>query len=57
MKCFDLDETCIFGPEAKNTFPSFRTQSKHKSASEAVSLEPEQLSVSVWYDDDDPMYV
>jgi hypothetical protein len=37
----------FFEPKAKNTFPSFRTQSKHKSASEAVSLEPKQLSVTV----------
>jgi hypothetical protein len=26
INCFDVDETCIFEPKAKNTFPSFRTQ-------------------------------
>jgi hypothetical protein len=30
---------------------------KHDSAFEAAFLEPKQLFVFVWYDDDDPMYV
>jgi hypothetical protein len=49
MNYFDVDETCIFEPKAKNTFPSFRTHRSVKFASfvliEALSLEPKQLSV------------
>jgi hypothetical protein len=55
MNCFDVDETCIFEPKAKNTFP-FLYATKHKSASEAVFLEPKQLSICM-NDDDDPLYV
>jgi hypothetical protein len=47
----------FFEPKVKNTLPSFRTQRSMNLLFEAVCLEPKQLSVSVWYDDDDPMYV
>jgi hypothetical protein len=47
MKCFDVVETCIFEPKAKNTFPSFRTQRSMNLLLEAVCLEPKQLSVFV----------
>jgi hypothetical protein len=47
MKCFDVVETCIFEPKAKNTFPSFRTQQSTNLLLEAVCLDPKQLSVSV----------
>jgi hypothetical protein len=57
MNCFDVDETCIFWAEGEKHLPFFSYTTKHKSAFEAVSLEPKQLSDSVWYDDDDPMYV
>ena len=57
MKCFDVDETCIFWAEGEKHLPFFSYTTKHESAFEAVCLEPKQLSVSVWYDDDDPMYV
>ena len=57
MKCFDVDETCIFWAEGEKHLPFFSYTTKHKSVFEVVSLEPKQLSVSVWYDDDDPMYV
>jgi hypothetical protein len=32
MNCFDVDETCVFEPKAKNTFPSFSYTTKHNSA-------------------------
>ena len=61
MKCFDVDETCIFWAEGEKHLPFFLYTTKHKFASfpfaEAVSLEPKQLSIFVWYGDDDPMYV
>ena len=57
MKCFDVDETCIFWAEGEKHLPFFSYTTKHESAFEVVYLGPKQLSVSVWYDDDDPMYV
>ena len=61
MNCFDVDETCIFWAEGEKHLPFFSYTTNHKSASftlaEALSLEPKQLFVFVWYDDDDPMYV
>jgi hypothetical protein len=57
MNCFDVDETYIFWAEGEKHLPFFSYTTKHKSASEAVFLEPKEVSVSVWNDDDDPMYV
>jgi hypothetical protein len=58
MKCFDVDETCIYWAKGEKHLPFFSYTTKHKSAFEAVCLGPKQLSVSVSYDDDDdPMYV
>jgi hypothetical protein len=57
MKCFDVDETCIFWAKGEKHLPFFSYTMKHESAFEAVYLGPKQLSVYVWYDDDDPMYV
>jgi hypothetical protein len=57
MNCFDVDETSIFWAKSEKHRPFFLYTMKHNSASEVVSLEPKQLSVYVWYDDDDPMYV
>jgi hypothetical protein len=54
MNCFDVDETCIFWAEGEKHLPFFSYTMKHKSTSEVVL---KKLSVSVWYDDDDPMYV
>jgi hypothetical protein len=49
MKCFDVNETGIFEPKAKNTFPSFRAQRSMKLLLflfvEALSLEPKHLSM------------
>ena len=60
MNCFDVDKTSIFWAKGEKHLPFFSYTMKHKSASfpfaEALSLEPKQLSVFVWYDDD-PMYV
>jgi hypothetical protein len=47
MKCFDVDETSIVLAEGEKHLPFFSYTMKHNSASEAVSLEPKQLSVSV----------
>jgi hypothetical protein len=57
MKCFDVDKACIFWAEGEKHLPFFSYTTKHKFAFEAVFLESKQLPVSVWYDDDDPMYV
>jgi hypothetical protein len=57
MNYFDVDETCIFWAEGEKHLPFFSYTTKHESAFEGVFLEPKQLSVSVWYDDDDPMYL
>jgi hypothetical protein len=51
----------FFWAEGEKHLPFFSYTTKHESASfpftEALSLELKQLFVSVWYDDDDPMYV
>ena len=57
MKCFDVVETYIFWAEGEKHLPFFSYTTKHESAFKVVYLGPKQLSVSVWYDDDDPMYV
>ena len=61
MKCFDVDEINTFWAEGEKHLPFFSYTTKHKFVffifAEALSLELKQLSVSVWYDDDDLMYV
>jgi hypothetical protein len=46
--------------EGEKHLPFFSYTMKHKSAfflAEALPLEPKQLSVLLWYDDDDPTNV
>jgi hypothetical protein len=49
MNWFDVNETCIFEPKAKNTFPSFRTKRSINlllfALTEALPLELKQVSV------------
>ena len=53
-----MDETNIFWAKGEKHLPFFSYTMKHDSAFEAAFLEPKQLFVPVWYDDDDdPMYV
>jgi hypothetical protein len=60
MNCFDVDETCIFEPKAKNTFPSFRTQrsiSLLLRTYRRFVIKAEASVCILCYDDDDPMNV
>ena len=59
MNCFDVDETCIFWAEGEKHLPFFSYTTKHENFFflRSFILIAEASAFSVWYDDNDPMYV